>query len=142
MNSTLQHYNELKQALNAHAYRYYVLDAPLISDAQYDTIYQELEELEREHPEWVSGDSPTQRVGGAVLEEFNSVRHGQAMLSIKTQTDSEESGAKSFDDRIRKELSLTQSEQSVQYVAELKFDDLRHRAERMVHRTKLGRLVD
>ena len=124
MNSTLQHYNELKQALNAHAHRYYVLDAPLISDAQYDTMYQELEELEREHPEWVSGDSPTQRVGGAVLEEFNSVRHGQAMLSIKTQTDSEESGAKSFDDRIRKELSLTQSEQSVQYVAELKFDGL------------------
>ena len=88
MNSTLQHYNELKQALNAHAHRYYVLDAPLISDAQYDTMYQELEELEREHPEWVSGDSPTQRVGGAVLEEFNSVRHGQAMLSIKTHTDS------------------------------------------------------
>ena len=114
---SLQRYNELKKDLNEHAHRYYVLDAPVISDAQYDLLYQELEALERDHPEWISADSPTQRVGGAVLEQFNSVRHGQAMLSIKTQTDSEESGAKSFDDRIRKELSLAQNDSQVQYVA-------------------------
>ena len=121
---SLQRYNELKKDLNEHAHRYYVLDAPVISDAQYDLLYQELEALELDHPEWISADSPTQRVGGAVLEQFNSVRHGQAMLSIKTQTDSEESGAKSFDDRIRKELSLAQNDSQVEYVAELKFDGL------------------
>lgn len=124
MTPSLLYYNELKQALNEHAHQYYVLDAPLISDAQYDAMYQELEAIERNNPQWISPDSPTQRVGGAVLEAFKSVRHGQAMLSIKTETDSDESGAKSFDDRIRKDLALTPDDPKVQYVAELKFDGL------------------
>ena len=65
----------LRQVINYHSYRYNVLDAPEISDAEYDALFNELRQLEEEHPELGSPDSPTQRVGGAVLEGFVKVAH-------------------------------------------------------------------
>jgi len=117
-------YESLKAQLSIHAHRYYVLDEPSIPDAQYDSMYQRLEKLEAQFPQLISLDSPTQRVGGAVLDTFRSVEHGQAMLSIRTETDTTAQGAQAFDERMRKELSITDSQIQIDYVAELKFDGL------------------
>ncbi|MDR0476354.1 MAG: NAD-dependent DNA ligase LigA [Desulfobulbaceae bacterium] len=73
---------ELHSLLHEHAYRYYVLDAPTIADGEYDRLFQELLAIEREHPEWVTPDSPSQRVGGAVLPAFKQVAHRLPMLSL------------------------------------------------------------
>jgi len=118
------HYDDLRAQLAEHAHRYYVLDEPSIADAQYDVLYQSLEKLEAQFPQLMTMDSPTQRVGGAVLDTFRSVEHGQAMLSIRTETDTTPQGAVSFDERMRKELSLGDAHPPVEYVAELKFDGL------------------
>ena len=115
---------ELRQELHQHAHRYYVLDEPSIPDAEYDRMFQELQGLEALHPEMASADSPTMRVGGKALDQFASVRHRVPMLSIRTETDNEASGAKNFDARVRKELGLSESDPPVEYVAELKFDGL------------------
>jgi DNA ligase (NAD+) len=72
----------LREEINAHLYRYHVLDAPVISDAEYDALYDELVALEAAHPELVSADSPTQRVGGAVQERFHKVTHPAPLLSL------------------------------------------------------------
>ena len=114
----------LRAQLHRHAHQYYVLDAPLIPDAEYDRLFQELQALEDAHPEWATPDSPTQRVGGKPLDQFASVRHAVPMLSIRTETDTESSGAQAFDARVRRELELTDADPAVQYVAELKFDGL------------------
>ena len=110
--------------LHQYAYQYYVMDEPQVPDAEYDRLFQELQALETLHPEWVTPDSPTQRVGGKPLEQFAPVRHAMAMLSIRTETDTEASGAQNFDARVRKELGLALSDPAVEYVAELKFDGL------------------
>ena len=115
---------ELRAQLHQHGHLYYVLDAPTIPDAEYDRLFKELQALEAAHPELITPDSPTQRVGGKPLDAFVSVRHAMPMLSIRTETDTEASGAEAFDARIRKELSLTESAPLVDYVAELKFDGL------------------
>ena len=115
---------QLHAALHQHAHNYYVLDAPTIPDAEYDRLFRELQALEAEHPEWVTPDSPTQRVGGKPLDCFATVRHAVPMLSIRTETDTESSGAQAFDTRVRKELELTETDALVEYVAELKFDGL------------------
>lgn len=114
----------LQEALHKHAHSYYVLDEPTVPDAEYDKLFVELQNLETAHPELKSLDSPTQRVGGKPLTEFLSVRHAVPMLSIRTETDTEASGAESFDARIRKELGLKAADAEVEYVAELKFDGL------------------
>ena len=114
----------LRDELHQHAHRYYVLDEPTIPDADYDRLFQELQALEVLHPELASPDSPTVRVGGKALDQFSSVRHAVPMLSIRTETDTEASGAQNFDTRVRKELALGQSDAPVEYVAELKFDGL------------------
>jgi len=114
----------LRAQLHHHAHLYYVLDAPEIPDADYDRLFRELQALEQLHPDWISPDSPTQRVGGRVLDSFASVRHRVPMLSIRTETDTEASGALAFDARIRKELGLSESAAAVLYVAEPKFDGL------------------
>jgi DNA ligase (NAD+) len=114
----------LRELLHHHAHRYYVLDEPELPDAEYDKLFRELQELEARHPELLTPDSPTQRVGGKLLEGFAKVRHQVPMLSIRTETDIEASGARSFDARIRRELGLAASEPPVEYVAELKFDGL------------------
>ncbi|MDB5931717.1 MAG: ligase, NAD-dependent [Polaromonas sp.] len=114
----------LRAELDLHAHRYYVLDEPSIPDAEYDRLFRELQALEAAHPELQTADSPTQRVGGKPLGQFAQVRHRLPMLSIRTETDTEASGAQNFDSRVRKELGLAESDPAVEYVAELKFDGL------------------
>ncbi|WP_210545825.1 NAD-dependent DNA ligase LigA [Rhodoferax sp. PAMC 29310] len=120
----LTYFVELKRNLHAHAHRYYVLDDPQIPDAEYDRLFQELQAIEFAHPEWLTPDSPTQRVGGRPLDAFVSVRHAVPMLSIRTETDTEASGAENFDARARRELGLDESASPIAYVAEPKFDGL------------------
>ncbi len=72
----------LREELDRHNYQYYVLDAPTIPDAEYDALFTELQALETEHPELLTPDSPTQRVGGAPLSAFDTVRHRVPMLSL------------------------------------------------------------
>jgi DNA ligase (NAD+) len=114
----------LRRQLHHHAHAYYTLDAPGIPDAEYDRLFRELQALEAAHPELLTPDSPTQRVGGQVLDGFAQVTHRVPMLSIRTETDTEASGAEAFDTRIRKELGLTDANPAVTYVGELKFDGL------------------
>jgi DNA ligase (NAD+) len=114
----------LRATLNHHALCYYTLDAPEVPDAEYDRLFRELQALEAAHPELLTPDSPTQRVGGQVLDAFAQVTHRVPMLSIRTETDTEASGAEAFDTRIRKELGLTEADAAVDYVGELKFDGL------------------
>ena len=115
---------ELRAKLQHHAQRYYVQDSPEIPDAEYDRLFQDLQAIEAEHPELRSADSPTQRVIGQVLDGFAPVRHAVPMLSIRTETDTEASGAQAFDVRVRRELELADDAPAVQYNAELKFDGL------------------
>ncbi len=120
----LGHVEALKRVLHAHAHRYYVLDAPTIPDAEYDRLFKELQVIESAHPELLTPDSPTQRVGGRPLDQFASVRHAVPMLSIRTETDTQASGAENFDARVRRELGLDATAPAVDYVAEPKFDGL------------------
>ena len=114
----------LREQLHHHGHLYYTLDAPEIPDAEYDRLFKQLQALEAAHPELITADSPTQRVGGSVLDAFTSVRHRVPMLSIRTETDTESSGAQAFDARVRRELGLDDSAPAIDYVAELKFDGL------------------
>jgi DNA ligase (NAD+) len=114
----------LSRQLHHHAHRYYVLDAPEVPDVEYDRLFQRLQALESQHPELAQPDSPTRRVGGQVSDGFATVRHAVPMLSIRTETDTEATGAQAFDDRIRRELGLVEADAPVQYVAEPKFDGL------------------
>jgi DNA ligase (NAD+) len=114
----------LHQQLHFHAHRYYVLDDPQIPDAEYDKLFQQLQKMEAEHLELLTADSPTQRVIGAVLDGFTSVKHAMPMLSINTETDTEATGAQNFDTRVRKALGLQDTDPPVEYAAELKFDGL------------------
>ena len=118
------HVETLRMQLQTYAHQYYVLDEPTIPDAEYDRLFKELQALEAAHPELLTADSPTQRVGGKPLAQFASVRHKIAMLSIRTETDTESTGAQNFDARVRKELGLKPDDPPVEYVAELKFDGL------------------
>ena len=132
----------LHTELHRLAHQYYVLDAPLVPDAEYDRLFQELQELEARYPQLATADSPTQRVGGEPLEGFAKVRHRIAMLSIRTETDIGESGALAFDARVRRELGLAESDPPVQYTAELKFDglaiNLRYQSGRLVEAATRG----
>jgi DNA ligase (NAD+) len=114
----------LREQLRHHAHRYYVLDDPEIPDAEYDRLFRELQAIEGEHPELLTADSPTQRVIGKVLDGFVPVRHAVSMLSIRTETDTEPTGAVAFDTRVRRELGLKEEDPAVEYAAELKFDGL------------------
>jgi DNA ligase (NAD+) len=115
---------ELRALLNHHARLYYELDAPSIPDAEYDRLFQELQAIEAAHPELLTPDSPTQRVIGRVLEGLVPVQHTVPMLSIRTETDTTEAGAREFDARVRRELKLAQDAPPVEYACELKFDGL------------------
>ena len=115
---------ELRDQLHHHAHLYYVLDTPSLPDAEYDKLYQELQAIEAAYPELLTPDSPTQRVLGKVLDGFVPVRHTVPMLSIRTETDTEATGAEAFDARVRRELDLEPSAAPIEYAAELKFDGL------------------
>src|SRR3954466_450812 len=108
--------------LERHNRLYYIDDSPEISDAEYDQLFNELQELEEKFHELRTPDSPTQRVGGAPREELVQVRHAVPMLSIRTETDTEDSGAEKFDTRIRRELGLKAEDPPLEYAVELKFD--------------------
>lgn len=116
-----QHIALLREEIERHNHAYYVQDAPTIPDAEYDKLFRELQALETEHPELLTPDSPTQRVGGKVLDGFAPVKHAVPMLSIETETDKEASGAFKFDLRVKSALG-TSSE--IEYECELKFDGL------------------
>jgi DNA ligase (NAD+) len=109
----------LKAELNRHSHAYYVLDNPTIPDAEYDKMFRELVALEQEHPDLVTSDSPTQRVGGKPLPQFEQVRHTVPMLSLNNAFD--EADIVGFDRRVREGL---QTDSEVEYSAELKFDGL------------------
>ena len=114
----------LRRDIERHNHAYYVLDAPTIPDAEYDKLFRELQALETAHPQLISVDSPTQRIGGKPLPEFSPVRHAVPMLSIRTETDTEPSGARAFDARVRRELGVSEADAAVEYAVELKFDGL------------------
>jgi DNA ligase (NAD+) len=110
----------LRETINHHNYRYYVLDDPEVSDAEYDRLFDELLALEEKFPELVTPDSPTRRVGAAPLEEFKTVKHGLPMLSLNKATSDAE-----FLDFHRRVLELTQETESrIRYAVEPKFDGL------------------
>jgi DNA ligase (NAD+) len=114
----------LRLEIAEHNRRYYELDAPSISDAEYDRRFRELQELEHQYPSLRTADSPTQRVGGVPATGFRPVTHRVPMLSIRTENDTTGSGAREFDARIRRELKLGPEAPPVRYMAELKFDGL------------------
>ncbi len=110
---------DLRERVRYHNRRYYVEDAPDISDAEYDALYKELESLEAEHPELVTPDSPTQRVGGEPLQEFQQVRHAVPMLSLANARKLEE--LREWDARVRRILG---EDEEPRYVTERKIDGL------------------
>ena len=128
MSTPQQHIRTLVQTLNRYAREYYTLDAPSVPDAEYDRLYRELEALEAEYPQFRLPESPTQRVGGAVLDGFETVVHAVPMLSLNNAFSprDDETGSfdhaefLAFDERVCKELGVAQ----VEYAAEPKFDGL------------------
>ncbi len=112
----LDRLNELKKLLNEFNYQYYVLDNPTVSDQEYDRYMQELIQIETKHPEMITSDSPTQRVGGEVLDGFVKITHQRPMLSLGNVFNEEE--LISFDEKIREIIP------SVEYCCELKIDGL------------------
>ena len=110
---------KLREEIEYHNHRYYVLDQPEISDGQYDRLMRELEKLEKDDPELRSPNSPTQRVGASPLEEFEIVRHTVPMLSLANASD--ETEARDFDKRVKKFLGTSEE---IEYIAEPKFDGL------------------
>ena len=113
-----QRVEKLREQIRYHNYRYYVLDDPQIPDAEYDRLLRELQQLETEHPELITPDSPTQRVGAQPLEGFGEVRHEIPMLSLDNAFDNEELAE--FDRRVRERLEIDK----VEYAAEPKLDGL------------------
>lgn len=109
---------ELRQALEEHNYRYYVLDDPKVADAEYDRLFEALRKLESEHPELLTSDSPTQRVGGAPRPGFEEVQHRLPMQSLRKCAD--EGELRDFDRRVRETLNV----EFATYAAEPKLDGL------------------
>ncbi|MBU3672836.1 MAG: NAD-dependent DNA ligase LigA [Sinobacteraceae bacterium] len=110
---------QLRREIEQHNYRYYILDEPQVPDAEYDRLMQALRELEAAHPEWVTSDSPTQRVGTAPADEFAEVRHRVPMLSLDNAFSADD--VQGFDRRVRERLGR---EGPVRYSAEPKLDGL------------------
>src|SRR5437870_12043733 len=110
--------SELRELVEYHGQRYYVLDAPEITDAEYDALFRELVELETQYPELITPDSPTQRVGGPPSDAFGKVTHRTPMLSLTDAFDHDE--VRQFDKRVRRALGGVKGE----YVTELKVDGL------------------
>ncbi len=109
---------QLSKEIRHHEYLYYSLDAPSISDNEYDGLFRELQAMEGEHPELIQPDSPTQRVGGAPLKTFDNITHRMPMLSLSNAFETSEVAA--FDRRVREGLG----KESIEYAVEPKFDGL------------------
>lgn len=112
-------YNELKSEINLHNYQYHVLDTPVVSDLEYDTLLNELKGIEEQHPDWVTPDSPTQRAGGAPLDKFVKVKHPAPILSLANAFGAAD--ARAWFERIRR---LNPAVASAQFVVEPKIDGL------------------
>jgi DNA ligase (NAD+) len=116
----------LSAELEQHNYNYYVLDNPTISEYEFDKLLEELMALEKQFPEFLSPNSPSQRVGGQITKEFKSVKHQYAMLSLSNSYNQED--LLDFDRRVREGLGITASgglfDEAIDYVCELKFDGL------------------
>ena len=110
--------NELRELINQNNYFYYVKDEPVIHDAEYDRLMQELIAIEDKFPELRTNDSPTQRIGAKPLDSFSEVKHVVPMLSLNNVFDEE--GMTAFDVRVRETLEQDQ----IEYVGETKFDGL------------------
>ena len=117
----LKRMRELAEQIEEHNYRYYVLDKPVISDYEFDKLLEELQKLEKQYPDLVLPDSPTQRVGGTITKIFPTVKHKYLMLSLSNTYSIEE--LYDFDRRVKELLDLSMSEK-VEYVCELKIDGL------------------
>lgn len=119
----VQQVHTLRQQINNHNHRYYVLDDPHISDAAYDTLLQQLKQLEKAYPELVTTDSPTQRVGAAPLKEFGQIRHEMPMLSLDNAFN--ETDLQNFNRRVRERLKVTSAiESDIEYACEPKLDGI------------------
>ncbi|MDW8213843.1 MAG: NAD-dependent DNA ligase LigA, partial [Roseiflexaceae bacterium] len=116
-NDLVRRIESLREQIRYHNYRYYVLDEPVISDAEYDALMRELRELEAAHPELITPDSPTQRVGAPPSEQFAKVQHVVPMLSLANAFD--ESGMRAWYDRT---MRLLGSDAQVAFVVEPKID--------------------
>ena len=111
----------LREQLRYHNHRYYVLDAPEVSDAQYDELFQQLKKIEQSYPELQTPDSPTQRVGGEAISAFQTIVHTVPMLSLGNAFSSEE--LKDFERKLKDRLETTDISE-LEYCAELKLDGL------------------
>lgn len=118
MDNAQKRIEELIEIINHHNYRYYVLDSPEISDYEYDLLMRELMDLEKNHPEYLRPDSPSQRVGGEVLKGFKEVIHSTQKLSLSNVFD--EGDIRDFDNRVKRSLGTD----DVEYVMEMKIDGL------------------
>ena len=116
-NQARKRHKELCRLLNYHNHRYYVLDQPEISDTGYDRLFRELLDIETTSPDLVSPESPSQRVGGAPLEKFETVRHSEPMLSLDNSFSDQE--VADFDKRVKRSLQTTEK---IEYFCELKLD--------------------
>ena len=112
---------QLQSELREHAYRYYVLDEPTISDAEYDRLFRELQELEARRPDLRTPDSPTQRVGATPLDAFRPAHHRFPMLSLQNAFSLDE--LRDFDERVKRNLGL-EPDAVVEYIVEYKIDGL------------------
>ncbi len=117
----IERVKKLREEIEYHNYRYYVLDSPVISDAEYDALMRELKELEEKYPELVTPDSPTQRVGFPPAKEFRQVPHAEPMLSLDDAFSEEE--VYEFDRRVKRFLGLPEEER-IEYTVEPKMDGL------------------
>ena len=117
--SLMDELENLKTQLNYHGHRYYVLDDPEVPDAEYDRLFRRLVEIEEKHPEWVTEDSPSKRVGGAPLEAFDQVQHDLPMLSLENAFSYDDLVA--FDKRIKERLK---TDQTIAYACEPKYDGI------------------
>ena len=116
--------NKLKEILEKHRYLYHVLDKPEISDEAYDSLFKELEEIEKSHPELTTSDSPTQRVGGEPLKEFNKIRHSTQQWSFDDIFDFDE--LKKWEEKIKNFIKKAGLEsEKLEYCCELKIDGLK-----------------
>lgn len=118
--SAAKRIQELKEEIRQHDHAYYVLDKPVISDFDYDRLFAELKGLEEAHPELITEDSPTQRVGGAPLDVFEKVKHRKPMVSLTNSYSTDE--IFDFDERIKKFLGKPGA--NIEYFCEVKFDGL------------------
>ena len=117
MSELNKRYISIQERIRSHDYEYYILDEPLISDREYDELFKELKEIEAEHPEWITPESPSQRVGIKPKGDFATFKHFQQMLSLANAFSAED--LKNFHDRIIKNLD---EDNQVDYLFEPKMD--------------------